>query len=172
VRKIPGVGQLFVRLDGDDLAVQHAAPVAAKIKVMTYDGLEVVLHQPLLDQVRLRQRAPELFRRMRDFPFDDDGEGFGRGIAHGRSFPLRGSLSAAPRNVQRHGGANERLERFFIDLVGLMKIDGAYVPRSSSVADVRAHRSCIRRDRKQILHKRYVLVAIPRQTSACFSSMP
>ena len=82
MRKIPGVGQRLVRLDGEDLAVQHAAPVSAKIETVTHDRLEVVLHQPLLDQVRLRERAPELFRRIRDLPFDNDGARFGRGIAH------------------------------------------------------------------------------------------
>src|SRR5262249_20207569 len=29
------------------------------------------------------------------------------------------------RNVQRHGGANERLQRLFVNLVALMKVDGA-----------------------------------------------
>lgn len=30
VRKIPGLGQPLVRLDGEDLAIQHAAPVSAE----------------------------------------------------------------------------------------------------------------------------------------------
>src|SRR5207253_8754886 len=82
VCKIPSVGQHFVRLDGEDLAIQHAAPVSAKIETMTHDWLEVVLHQPLLHQVWLRERAPDLFRRMRHLPFDNDGARFGRGIDH------------------------------------------------------------------------------------------
>src|SRR5437763_4884692 len=82
VRKIPGVGQRFVRLDGEDLAVQYAAPVAAKIETMTHDWLEVVFHQPLLNQVRLRERTPDLFQRKRYLSFDNDGERFGRGVAH------------------------------------------------------------------------------------------
>src|SRR5262245_31503519 len=82
VRKIPRVGQRFVRLYGEDLAVQHAAPVAAKIETVTHDRLEVVLHEPLFDQVRLRERAPDPFRRMRELAFDDDGARFGRGLAH------------------------------------------------------------------------------------------
>src|SRR5262249_48950755 len=61
----------------EDLAIQHAAPVPAKIEAVADDGLEVVLHEPFLDQVRLRERAPELFRRKRHFPFDDDGTRFG-----------------------------------------------------------------------------------------------
>src|SRR6185312_4654377 len=79
---IPSVGQRFVRLDGEDLAVQHAAPVSAKIEPVAHDRLEVVLHEPLLDQVRLRERAPDPFRRIRQLTFDDDGAGFGHGFAH------------------------------------------------------------------------------------------
>jgi hypothetical protein len=36
--------------------------------------------------------------------------------------------------IQRHGGANERLERLLVDLVALMEIDGA--PRVSFEARV------------------------------------
>src|SRR5258708_31202531 len=43
---------------------------------------EVILHEPLLDQVWLRERAPDLFRRKRYLPFDNDGERFGRSIGH------------------------------------------------------------------------------------------
>src|SRR5207253_6426622 len=77
----PRVRQRFVRLDCQDLAVD-SAPVCAKIETMVHDGLEIVLHQPLLDQVWLRERAPDLFRRKGYLPFDNDGERFGRGIAH------------------------------------------------------------------------------------------
>src|SRR6202163_3459055 len=75
------VRQRFVRLDCQDLTVDRA-PVCAKIETVIHDRLEVVLHEPLLDQVWLRERAPELFRRIRYLPFDNDGERFGRGIAH------------------------------------------------------------------------------------------
>src|SRR5262249_31782147 len=51
VRKSPCVRQRSVRLDGEDLAVKHAAPVAAKIEAMAHDWLEVALHEPLLDEV-------------------------------------------------------------------------------------------------------------------------
>ena len=57
---------------------RHAAPVSAKIEAVTHGWLEVVLHQPLLDQVWLRERAPDLFRRIRDLTFDNDGARFGR----------------------------------------------------------------------------------------------
>src|ERR1700738_1261854 len=77
----PRVRQRFVRLDGQDLTVD-GAPVSAKIETVVHDRLEVVLHQPLLDQVRLREGAPDLLGRIRYLPFDDDGAGFGRGFAH------------------------------------------------------------------------------------------
>src|SRR6266571_8739944 len=77
----PRVRQRFVRLDCDDLTVD-SAPVCAKIETVVHDRLEVVLHQPLLDQVWLRERAPDLLRRIRYLTFDNDGERFGRSIAH------------------------------------------------------------------------------------------
>jgi hypothetical protein len=82
VRNVPCVGQRFVRLDGEDLAVQHATPLSMKIEPVTHSRLEVVLHEPLLDQVWLRERAPDLLRRIRYLAFDDDGTRFGRGFAH------------------------------------------------------------------------------------------
>src|SRR5262249_22068679 len=36
-----------------------------------------------------------------------------------------GTSGSSHRNVQRHGGANERLQRLFVNLVALMKVDGA-----------------------------------------------
>src|SRR5271157_1479855 len=77
----PGVGQRFVRLDRHDLTVD-SAPVCAKIETVVHDRLEVVLHEPLLDQVWLCERAPDLFRRKRYLTFDNDGERFGRSIGH------------------------------------------------------------------------------------------
>src|SRR5580704_1955813 len=77
----PRVRQRFVRLDCHYLTVD-SAPVRAKIETVVHDRLEVVLHEPLLDQVWLRERAPDLFRRERDLPFDNDGKRFGRGFAH------------------------------------------------------------------------------------------
>src|SRR3954468_6941312 len=77
----PRVRQGFARLDGRYLTVD-SAPVSTKIETVVHDRLEVVLHQPLLDQVRLRERAPDLFRRMRYLAFDDDGARLGRGVGH------------------------------------------------------------------------------------------
>src|SRR5882757_894179 len=94
VRKIPGVGQRLVRLDGEHLAIQHAAPVSAKIETVTHGRLEVVLHQPLLDQMRLRERAPDLFRRMRDLAFDNDRARFGRSFVHWSILLSRSSRSS------------------------------------------------------------------------------
>src|SRR3954449_1910043 len=62
MREIPGVGERLLRLDGEDLAVQHAAPLAAKVEAVAHVRLEVVLHQPFLDQMWLRQRAPGSLR--------------------------------------------------------------------------------------------------------------
>src|SRR5262245_51874840 len=59
----PRVGQRFVRLDGQDLTVD-SAPVCAKIETVAHDRREVVLHEPLLDQVWLRERAPDFFGRI------------------------------------------------------------------------------------------------------------
>ncbi|MNL44954.1 hypothetical protein D3C87_1675660 [compost metagenome] len=82
MREIPCVGERPVRLEREHLAIQHAAPVAAKIEAMSHDGHEVVLHEPFGDEVGLRQRAPDLLRRMRHFPLDDDGAGCARCFVH------------------------------------------------------------------------------------------
>src|ERR1700731_2512671 len=77
----PRVAQRLVRLDGQDLTVDRA-PVPTHFEAVVHDRLEVVLHEPLLDQVWLRERAPDLFRRMRYLTFDNDGARFGRSIGH------------------------------------------------------------------------------------------
>src|SRR5271170_2506761 len=77
----PCVRQRFVRLDCQDLTVD-SAPVCAEAETVVHDRLEIILHQPLLDQVWLGERAPDLFRRMRNLPFDNDRERFGCGFAH------------------------------------------------------------------------------------------
>jgi hypothetical protein len=40
---------------------------------VTHDRLEIILHQPLLYQGALRERAPDFFRGMRHFSFNDHG---------------------------------------------------------------------------------------------------
>src|SRR3984893_2432156 len=77
----PRVRQRFVRLDCHYLTVD-SAPVCAKVETVVHDRLEVVLHEPLLDQVWLGERAPHLFRRIRYLTFDNDGARFGRSIGH------------------------------------------------------------------------------------------
>src|SRR3984893_3766495 len=57
----PRVRQRFVRLDCQDLTVNNA-PVCAKIETVADDRLEVVLHEPLLDQVWLGERRRHLWR--------------------------------------------------------------------------------------------------------------
>jgi hypothetical protein len=49
---------------------------------MAYDWLEVVLHQPGFEQRGLRERAPDLFRRMRQLAFDDEGTRGSGGFGH------------------------------------------------------------------------------------------
>src|SRR5262245_38628221 len=120
----PRVGQRFVRLDGPDLTL-NSTPLCAETETVANNGLEVTLHEPLFDQMWLRERTPDFFRRERDVSFDNDGEGFGRGAAHLfiRSSRSSGALWLPHRRVQGHGGADERLQSLFIDLVALMKID-------------------------------------------------
>src|SRR5260370_20685959 len=67
----PRVRQRFVRLDRQDLTVD-SAPGCAKIETVVHDRLEIVLHEPPLDQVWFRKHAPDLFRRMRYLTFDND----------------------------------------------------------------------------------------------------
>src|SRR5262249_38942275 len=92
-RNVPRVRQRFVRLDRQDLTVD-SAPVRAKIETVVHDGLEIGLHQPLLDQVWLGERAPDLFRRIRHLTFDDDGERFGRRFVHWSILFSRSSRSS------------------------------------------------------------------------------
>src|SRR5208337_2148831 len=91
--------QRFVRLDRQDLTV-NSSPVCAKIETVTHDRLEVVFHQPLLDQVWLGESGPDLFRRKGYLPFDNDGKRFGRGFAHW-SILLRRSSSWSNRLCQK-----------------------------------------------------------------------
>jgi hypothetical protein len=95
----PRVRQRFVRLDHQDLTVDNDVQVRlripSKIEAVTHDWRKVVLHEPVLDQVWLRERTPDLFRRMRYLAFDDDRARFGRGFAH---WPI---LLTAVGSVQR-----------------------------------------------------------------------
>jgi hypothetical protein len=76
----PSIGQFLVRFDGENPAI-HATPIAAEPEWVIYSGLEIIFHQPLLDQMRLRQRAPDFFRREGNLPFDNDRTRLA-GIAH------------------------------------------------------------------------------------------
>src|SRR4029450_4400405 len=77
----PRVRQRFVRLDCQDLTVDRP-PGRAKIERVGHDRLEIVFHQPLLDQVWLGESAPDLFRRISYLTFDNDGARFGRCFVH------------------------------------------------------------------------------------------
>src|ERR1700676_363249 len=89
----PRVRQRFVRLDCPHVAA-NSPPIGAKIERVPHDRLEVVLHEPLLDQVWLRERAPDLFRRKRYLPFDNDGARFGRCFVHWSILLSRSSRSS------------------------------------------------------------------------------
>ena len=78
----------FVRIDCQDL-ILDSAPVSAKTEAVICDRLEIIPRQPLLDQGRLRERAQDLFRRMRYLTFDNDGSRSGRRFLHGPFFQHR-----------------------------------------------------------------------------------
>ena len=77
-----------------------------------------------IGQERLGLRADDLATALRDLA------AFERLVSPRSSSALRsllradGASGSSHRRVQRHGGANERLQRLFINLVALMEIDG------------------------------------------------
>src|SRR6266850_5029089 len=89
-----------MRFDDENLTVRQAVPVrlarGAETEPVADDCLEVVAHEPLSDQRPLRESTPDLLRRMRHFPFDDDGTRLGGEVVHG-SIPF--SRTAAQRIV-------------------------------------------------------------------------
>src|SRR5690606_26033223 len=109
--EVPAVGERRMRLDGENLAVEHAAPVAVEVEAVARGGAEIVRHQPFRDQMRLGEGAPDLFRRMGEFAFDDDGTGFGCAIhwsilaSRSSSLSNRFSQKPAIRLVQSTSGA-------------------------------------------------------------------
>src|ERR1700722_7612084 len=107
----PAVGQRLVRLDLEDLAID-GAPVATKIELMIHDRLEVVPHQPLLDQMWLRQRAPDLFRRIGDLTFDDHGACFGSGLSHGSILHFFERAGRAAAGFEVFSAAAARMSAF------------------------------------------------------------
>jgi hypothetical protein len=70
----PAIGKLFVRFDDHDLAIDYPVPIAhgggAKIELMANHRLEVIVHQPLLDQPAFCESTPDFFRRVRHLSFD------------------------------------------------------------------------------------------------------
>src|SRR5258705_2508719 len=77
-----------MRFDDENLAVRQAVPVrlarGAETEPVADDCLEVVAHQPLSDQRPLGESTPDLLRRMRHFPFDDDGTRLGGEVVQDR----------------------------------------------------------------------------------------
>src|SRR5262249_1320156 len=84
--RVPRVGQPPVRFDHEDLAVDDTVPsgygLGAEVERVADDWLEVVLHQPFLEQRAWREDAPDLLRWMRHLSFDDDGAGGEGGFGH------------------------------------------------------------------------------------------
>jgi hypothetical protein len=76
VADVPGEGKPRRRLEGQHLGIDESVPLrrrrGAEGEAMTHDRLEIVLHQPVLDQRALGQRPPYLLRRMRQLALDDD----------------------------------------------------------------------------------------------------
>src|SRR5262249_42408839 len=107
---IPRVGQRFVQLDRENLTV-NSAPVCAKLETLAHDRLEIILHQPLLDQVWLGERAPDLFRRKRYLPFDDDGKLFGRSIGHWLILSIARRDANGARRLPAQGLSDRRFYR-------------------------------------------------------------
>src|SRR5439155_23463902 len=77
------IGEPSIGFDDQNFAVGNTIPVphglGAEVESVTHHRLEVVLHEPLLDQRALGESAPDFLRRMRHLPFDDEG-------THGGSF--------------------------------------------------------------------------------------
>src|SRR5262245_11286677 len=64
------------------------------METVAHDRLEIVLHQPFLYQVLLRQRAPDLLWWMGDFTCDNDRAHFGRRFLHWSILFSRSSRSS------------------------------------------------------------------------------
>src|SRR5262249_44838053 len=63
-------------------AVPIAHRLCPKGELSAEPRLKVVRHQPLFDQMRLSERAPNLLRRMRHHALDDDGARSGELFVH------------------------------------------------------------------------------------------
>ena len=82
----PAIGELLVGFDDQDFTLDDAIPIGhgggAKTKSMAHRRLEVVIHQPFLDQSAFRESAPDFFRRVRHFSFHHDGARSGWLMVH------------------------------------------------------------------------------------------
>ena len=121
---------------------QRAQGREVELALLWHGGPRLVPRLPLLHEVRqggllprhvaastppggVQAQGRALSRHPRGRQLDEDSWRVGSG--RHRSCPA-GSRSASsalwPSRVQCHGGANERLQRLFINLVALMEIDG------------------------------------------------
>src|SRR5690606_18996109 len=84
-------------LDRSDSAID-IAPISTQLEPVVRNGLEIILHQPFLDKMRLRQRTPDLVRRMREIPLDRDRARFGLSFIHWSILFKRSSRSSNRRS--------------------------------------------------------------------------
>ena len=109
----PTVGESRVRLDQEDFTVDDSAPVGdgrgAEAETMVYGGLEIIFHQPLLDESALGEGAPDFLRGMRHVAFDDEGACLGRRLGGCLGERLGGCLG---RRLCRVGHLSILFSRF------------------------------------------------------------
>ena len=65
-----------MRFQQQNFTFYEAVPIGhgrgAEAETMANDGLEIILHQPSLDQGAIRERSPDFFRRVWHFSFHDE----------------------------------------------------------------------------------------------------
>src|ERR1700753_1021387 len=96
----PGIDEPSRRIERRHLAADCSVPIAhrlcPKCELRAEPWLEVVRHQPLFDQMRLSERAPDLLRRMRHHALNDDGARGGELFVH---WSILLSRSSRPSNL-------------------------------------------------------------------------
>ena len=100
---VPAIGELLVGFDDQNFGIDYAVPIGhgcgAEIEPMAHDGLEVVVHQPLLDQRTLRESAPDLLRRVRQF-FLDHQRARSQSLVHPLLEPFAGNRCDARTMIE------------------------------------------------------------------------
>src|ERR1700722_19703913 len=95
----PGIGEPSRLVERRFLAAGRSVPIAhrlcPKFELSAQPLLEVVRHQPLFDQMRLSERAPDLLGRMRHHALNNDGARGGELFVH---WSILLSRSSRPSN--------------------------------------------------------------------------